>query len=105
MDDLRFFTFFLTVFQSYQADGQMIMKGCVQWNPVYGVKILPQVGLDLGATRSVGQHMKPTELPGLLKIKENSKMKSYLFSLQPLSPLPLPLYTARMTTESLPVVA
>ena len=26
---------FSTVFQSYQDDGQMIMKGCGQWNPVY----------------------------------------------------------------------
>ena len=25
-----------TVFQSYGDDGQMIMKGCVQRNPVYG---------------------------------------------------------------------
>ena len=24
---------FLTVFQSYQDDGRMIMKGCAQWNP------------------------------------------------------------------------
>ena len=30
------FTSFSSVFQSYQDDGQMIMKGCVQWNPVYG---------------------------------------------------------------------
>ena len=30
------FTSFSTVFQSYQDDGRMIMKGCVQWNPVYG---------------------------------------------------------------------
>ena len=34
------FTSFSTVFQSYQDDGQMIMKGCVQgcvqWDPVYG---------------------------------------------------------------------
>ena len=30
------FTSFSTVFQSYQDDGQMIMKCCVQWNPVYG---------------------------------------------------------------------
>ena len=28
------FTSFSTVFQSYQDDGRMIMKGCVQWNPV-----------------------------------------------------------------------
>ena len=30
------FTFFSTVFQSYQDDGKLIMKGCVQWNSVYG---------------------------------------------------------------------
>ena len=30
------FTPFLTVFQSYQDDVWMIMKGCVQWNSVYG---------------------------------------------------------------------
>ena len=30
------FTSFSTVFQSYQDDGQMIKKGCVQWNLVYG---------------------------------------------------------------------
>ena len=27
------FTSFSTVFQSYQADGRLIMKGYVQWNP------------------------------------------------------------------------
>ena len=25
-----------SVFQSYQEDGWMIVKGCVQWNPIYG---------------------------------------------------------------------
>ena len=30
------FTSILTVFQSYQDDVWMIMKGCVQWNFVYG---------------------------------------------------------------------
>ena len=30
------FTSFLTVFQSYQDDDWMIIKGCVQWNSVYG---------------------------------------------------------------------
>ena len=30
------FMSFSKVFQSYQDDGRMIMKGCVQWNPVYG---------------------------------------------------------------------
>ena len=29
-------TSFLQVFQSYQDDRQMILKCCVQWNPVYG---------------------------------------------------------------------
>ena len=29
---------FLTVFQSYQDDGRMIMKGYVRWNPVYDWK-------------------------------------------------------------------
>ena len=28
------FVSFLTVFQSYQDDLWVIMKGCVQWNPV-----------------------------------------------------------------------
>ena len=36
------FTSFSTVFQSYQDDGRLIMKGCVQWNSVE--KILPTVG-------------------------------------------------------------
>ena len=30
------FTPFSTVFQSYQDNGPMIIKGCVQWSPVYG---------------------------------------------------------------------
>ena len=30
------FTYFPKVFQSYQEDEQMIMKGSWQWNPVYG---------------------------------------------------------------------
>ena len=30
------FTSFSTVFLSYEDDGLMIMKGCVQWEPVYG---------------------------------------------------------------------
>ena len=31
------FTSFLTVFQSYQDDVWMIVKGCVQWNSVKSV--------------------------------------------------------------------
>ena len=29
------FTSFSTVFQSYQDNGRVIIKGCMQWNPVY----------------------------------------------------------------------
>ena len=28
-------TSFLKVFKSYQEDGWAILKGCMQWNPVY----------------------------------------------------------------------
>ena len=34
MDD-AILTSFSTVFQSYQGDERLIMKGCVQWNRVY----------------------------------------------------------------------
>ena len=36
------FMSFSTVFQSYQDTEQMIMEGCVQWNPVYIEKISPR---------------------------------------------------------------
>ena len=50
------FMSFSTVFESYQEDGQMIMKGCAQWNPVYSCEeYSPWVGLKLGTARSVGQ--------------------------------------------------
>ena len=49
---------FSTAFQSYLDDGLVTVKGCVQWNHFYGVeKISPQVGLELGTARSVGQHL------------------------------------------------
>ena len=32
------FTFFYTVFQSYQEDESLIKKGSVQWNPVYDLE-------------------------------------------------------------------
>ena len=44
---------FLTVFQSYQDDGRVIMKGCVQSNPVYSLlDFYPQVGLKPETTKS-----------------------------------------------------
>ena len=56
MDDL-IFTSFSTVFQSYQDDVRMIIKGCVQWNPFMVEKNSPQAGLELGNARSVGQRL------------------------------------------------
>ena len=49
------FTSLSIVIQSYQDNGQMIMKGCVQWNPVYSLENSPRAGLELGTARSVGQ--------------------------------------------------
>ena len=49
------FMYFSTVFQSYQDDGQVIMKGCVQWNRL-GLEIsLPQVELEPVTAVSGGQ--------------------------------------------------
>ena len=42
------FMFFSTVFQSYQDDGRLVMKGYVQWSSVDGLNILPRVGIKLG---------------------------------------------------------
>ena len=42
------FTTFSTVFQSYQDDECVIMKGCVQWNPVLQLKgSFPRMGSTL----------------------------------------------------------
>ena len=35
IDDLRFYVLFNSISVN-QDDGRMIMKSCVQWNPVYG---------------------------------------------------------------------
>ena len=51
------FTSFSTAFQSYQINGQMIMEGCVQWNPFMVEKNLPRGGLQLGTARSAGQRL------------------------------------------------
>ena len=41
------FTSFSTVFQLYQDYERLMMKACLQWNPVYGEKILPRARLEL----------------------------------------------------------
>ena len=51
------FTSFLTVFQSYQDDVWMIMKGCVQWNSVYGWEDFTSSEDRTWSARSVGQRL------------------------------------------------
>ena len=52
------YTSFSTVFQSYQDHRQLIMKACVEWNPVCGGKTSPGVGLELGTDRPLeGQRL------------------------------------------------
>ena len=64
MDDLRFYIL-LTVFQSYQDNGWVIMIGCMQWNPVYNGKV-PSLewGSNLGLLDQQASAY-PTELTGL----------------------------------------
>ena len=47
-------TSFSTVFQLYHDDGQVIIKDCVQWNPIRVEEISPSAGLKRGTARSVG---------------------------------------------------
>ena len=56
------FSSFSTVFQSYQDDRRLIMKGCVQWNSVYGAQISPLAGIELGPLAKISR-------PAVLKIK------------------------------------
>ena len=51
------FTSFLTVFQSYPDDVWMIMKGCVQWNSVYGWEDFTSSVDRTRSARSVGQRL------------------------------------------------
>ena len=51
------FTSFPTVFQSYQEDERLIMKGCVLWSSVYGREDFASSGDQTGSARSVGQRL------------------------------------------------
>ena len=51
------FTSFLTVFQSYHFDVWMIMRGCVQWNSVYGWEDFTSSEDRTRSARSVGQRL------------------------------------------------
>ena len=57
------FTPYSTVFQSYQDNGRLIMKGCVNGTPLRLRRIRLEQSSNL---RPVGQRL-PTELPGLLE--------------------------------------
>ena len=48
------FTSFLPVFQSYQDNAWMIMKGSVEWTSIME-RFPPQVGLKFGTARAMGQ--------------------------------------------------
>ena len=56
MDDLRFYVLSI-VFQSYQDNGRMIMKGCVNGTPFMVEKISPRARIELRTARSVGQRL------------------------------------------------
>ena len=70
------FTSFSTVFQSYQDNGPMIMKDCIQWNPFAVEKILHKQG-----TRSVGTELKKEDNK-LLVCKISTNVSSNLQSIQ-----------------------
>ena len=68
----RLFEFlpFSTVFQLYQDNGQVIMKGCVQRSPIYhGKKSLPQAGLEPRNSRSAGQRLTYLATGAFIKVE------------------------------------
>ena len=48
---------FSTVFQSYQDDDRLLMKGCLQWTSFYGWEDFASSGDQIQSTRSVGQRL------------------------------------------------
>ena len=71
------FTSFLTVFQSYRDDVRMIMKGCVQWNSVYGSEDFTSSEDRSRSARSVGQRLthRATGAPLFWTFDSNSTEK------------------------------
>ena len=58
MDDMQsIFTSFSTVFQSYQDNGRLIMKGCAQWNSIYGWEDFASSGDQTWSAWSVDQRL------------------------------------------------
>ena len=69
------FTFFSTVFQSYQDDGRVIMKDCVQWNP------------DCEDFQIQGVLLQANQRPfiqELIVYKQNIETSSYFLMMTPL---------------------
>ena len=68
------FTPFLIVFQSYQDDVWMIMKGCAQWNSIYVWEDFTSSGAHRArSARSVGQRQRLTQwATGAPKLKKGS---------------------------------
>ena len=69
-------TSFLTVSQSYQDDGKVIVKSCVQWNGVLVGKISVSSGHESGTAMSEGLRLT-TELPGLLTTANDTCVDKY----------------------------
>ena len=76
------FTSFSTVFQSYQDDWRLIMKGCVQWNSVNGREDFASSRDQTRSARSVGQrltHWPIRALNGLIKTSQMSKNSPWAY--------------------------
>ena len=96
------FTSFSTVFRSYQDDERLIMKGCVQWSPVYGWVEFPSSGARtrdyyyLETTNATGNHKRywnQKEIIGSKYLSENnlqgiSLIRGKLFSDRYLQTIP-----------------
>ena len=51
------FMSFSIVLLLYQDDGRMIMKGCVQWSPIYSCEDFARAGIKPRSAKSVGHSL------------------------------------------------
>ena len=66
------FTSFSTVFQSYQDDGRLIMKSCVQWSSVYGCEDFASIENRTRSAISVGQRLTHRATKAPVRVHRNS---------------------------------
>ena len=92
------FTSFITVFSSYEDDGWMIMKGCVQWDCLWWKRSLPQSGFKHGTTRLAGQSL--THLVSYRVSQLLIALKTVFEHSPPPPPLPLPNTNTNQWGES-----